>query len=141
MVSFGDTDVSKKIFSIILVIFTMIYFAAGMWMVIENFDKEKTPTPYVFHETFYYVVVTITTIGYGDIYPKTDYGKIFTMSLIIYAIVIKIPQQTNDLLRLMGLKSFYARKIYKSNAEIPHIVITGQVMIQAMRNFSQELYH
>jgi len=30
-------------------------------------------------DSFYFVVVTVTTIGYGDISPVTDTGKIFTM--------------------------------------------------------------
>ena len=87
------------------------------------------------------MVISIATVGYGDISATTDAGKIFTMSLIIFTIVIFIPQQTNELLRLMGLKSFYARKIYKSNPEIPHIVITGYVVVQAIRNFCEELFH
>ena len=83
----------------------------------------------------------MSTVGYGDYCPHTDLGKIFVMLLIIYTIVIFIPQQNNELMMLMGLKSFYARKLYKSNPEIPHIVITGYVVVQALRNFCQELFH
>lgn len=32
---------------------------------------------------FYYVIVTIATVGYGDIHPTTSSGKVFTILLII----------------------------------------------------------
>jgi voltage-gated potassium channel len=34
-------------------------------------------------EAFYMSVITITTVGYGDYYPHTTYGQIFTMALIL----------------------------------------------------------
>lgn len=39
------------------------------------------------------------------------------------------------------MQSVYARTFYKSNAEVPHIVISGQVMLPALRNFCIELFH
>ncbi len=80
-------------------------------------------------------------MGFGDYFPHTDFGKLFVMLLIIYTVVVFIPMQTNELLRLMGLKSFYARKIYKPNPEIPHIVITGYVVCKALKTFCEELFH
>ena len=87
------------------------------------------------------IVITIATVGFGDIAPATDYGKLFVMLLIIYTVVVFIPMQTNELLRLMSLKSFFARKIYKPNVEIPHIIITGYVECKALKTFSSELFH
>jgi len=138
-VKIGETDVSRKIFSIILMMFVLIYISSGLIMVIENFDLEEKDLS--FHDAFYFIVVTLATVGYGDIYPKTDLGKIFIMFIIIFTIIIMLPQQTNELIRLMGLKSFYARKIYKANPEIPHIVITGHVVLQGLKNFCEELFH
>jgi hypothetical protein len=74
---------------------------------------------------FYYLIVTMSTVGYGDYSPITVYGKMLIVVVILYTIVVMIPSHTNELFRLMGLKSFYARRPYTHNPEIPHLIITG----------------
>jgi hypothetical protein len=44
-------------------------------------------------------------------------------------------------MRLMSLKSYHARRIYTKNLEIEHLVITGDVVIQALQIFCAELFH
>ena len=36
----------------------------------------------------YFVVITITTIGYGDIHPETDFGKGFTIFFSFFGIAL-----------------------------------------------------
>lgn len=37
-------------------------------------------------DSFYFVLVTITTVGYGDIIPQTYEGRITSMLLIIFGV-------------------------------------------------------
>ncbi|MCF8257320.1 MAG: potassium channel family protein [Flavobacteriales bacterium] len=39
-------------------------------------------------DSIYFSIITLTTIGYGDIAPKTDAGKVFTIFYIIIGIGI-----------------------------------------------------
>jgi len=70
----------------------------------------------------------MTTIGYGDLYPKTLLGQCFIATGILYIICYKIPVDSNELMRLMNLTSKFERVNYTAKDEVPHIVITGQVI-------------
>ncbi len=37
-------------------------------------------------DSVYFCVVTLTTIGYGDLTPKTDIGKLFTIFYILIGV-------------------------------------------------------
>lgn len=39
-------------------------------------------------DAFYFSVTTLTTVGYGDLAPKTDFGKVFTSIYILVGIGI-----------------------------------------------------
>ena len=41
-----------------------------------------------FIDALYFSVITLTTVGYGDITPKTDIGKLFTVVYVIAGIAI-----------------------------------------------------
>lgn len=41
-----------------------------------------------FIDSLYMTIITMTTVGFGEIHPLTDYEKIFTIFLIIISIVV-----------------------------------------------------
>jgi voltage-gated potassium channel len=128
--SIGETDVAKKLYTIVISSIMLLYISTGVIMTIENYDN---PDPFDYFVYFYYIIVTLSTVGYGDIYPITDLGQMFITGIIIF-IIIMIPKQTNELLRLLAMQSVYLRAIYKKDPEIPHIVLTGEIKLAALRN-------
>ena len=52
-----------------------------------------------------------------------------------------VPKQTNELIQILENSSIYSRDIYRANPEIPHLVICGNVGVDALKNFCNELFH
>ena len=134
-----DSDVSRQIIMIVLTLCQLMYISAGVFMAAENLDK-SIEEKLKFHQCVYFVTVTLSTVGYGDISPHTELGRIIVIIMIVLTIAI-IPKQTGELLRLLGMQSIYARAIYKSNSEIPHIICTGQITFDALKNWCDDLFH
>ena len=67
----------------------IVFFGSGLCFFLENngdpwHDYENHADPYLTYFTsFYYMVVTMSTVGYGDISTQTDLGRVFIIFFII----------------------------------------------------------
>jgi hypothetical protein len=68
----------------------------------DDFDLDTIACPLNFHTSVYFVIVTLLTIGYGDINPSSNRGMLVVIFLMIITVVL-IPSSTNELLRLKDL--------------------------------------
>lgn len=59
---------------------SQIYGTLGAYVMREDFAGIESVT-----DSFYYIIVTATTVGYGDATPTTQIAKLFTLSVIILA--------------------------------------------------------
>ncbi len=112
----------------------LVYITSGVIMSIENDDltvEDNIP----FHVWIYFTVVTFSTVGYGDFTPVTGFGRMFITGIIVFMIIM-IPKQTNELLRLMSMQSVYQRNNYKAISDTIHLVVTGDVMLPSLINFT-----
>lgn len=69
--------------------FLMFLASAGIY----HFEREAQPDNFksIFH-AMWWSVATLTTVGYGDVYPETVGGKIFTGCLLLIGLgVIAVP--------------------------------------------------
>ena len=57
------------------------------------FEHEAQPDKFqsIFH-SMWWTIVTLTTVGYGDVYPITAGGKIFTFFILILGLgIVTVP--------------------------------------------------
>ncbi len=87
------------------------------------------------------MLVTCATVGYGDISPKSDWGRFAAMAMISFAI-ITVPQMTNELIEKMGMLSVYARAFYiPKTRNTEHVLICGDFSSSSIHEFFEELFH
>ncbi|HIJ10550.1 TPA: ion transporter [Candidatus Woesearchaeota archaeon] len=100
---FGNlSDTQIVVVRIVLTVFTIIFVSSGLIWAIEN-----KVNPGAFGNIFnalYFSVVTLSTVGYGDITPLSPWGKLVTVGMILSGIAL-IPWQLGKLVKIVVLSS------------------------------------
>lgn len=95
------SDSQLIIIRIIIIIFTIILISSGLIWTVE--DKINPGAFANIWETMYFVVVTIATVGYGDITPISWQAKAITTFTILSGIAL-IPWQIGKLIRILFME-------------------------------------
>jgi len=78
----------RKIFIFLLTILTLVVILGSLMYLVESEENGFTSIP----QSIYWAIVTITTVGYGDILPQTAIGKIIASFIMIIGYsIIAIP--------------------------------------------------
>ena len=90
------------------------------YMVIEDYD---------FGDGFYMTIITVSTVGFQEIHPLSDYGKWFTAFLIITSFSTFAYALTSITKNFLSGQYRQYFKVYKVNAQIQrlndHVIICG----------------
>lgn len=82
--------VKKSVKQLLIVIFIMLIFVFLFSLILYNVEIEPSNQANTkikeWFDAFWMCFITITTIGYGDVYPTSDVGKLLTMILAILGI-------------------------------------------------------
>lgn len=81
---------------ILFTIFTIIFVFSGLIYQVEHWvNPENFRT---FWDAVYFSVVTMTTVGFGDVTPISEAGRLMTLLMILTGIIF-IPWQLGDLIK------------------------------------------
>lgn len=110
------------LFALVGVLLTMGYGVLGSYVLGKGF----TPAIGNFSDALYFTIVTMSTVGYGDITPKTPDARLFTVSLIVLGLVVFATSLTTIAgpvihSRMMNLLQPRKRRMKRSD----HIIVAG----------------
>jgi len=95
---FGNisTEDSTIFVRIIFTLFAVVFVYSGL---IYQFEHPLNPEVFrTFLDAVYFSVVTMTTVGFGDVVPKSEAGRLLTVLMILTGIAL-IPWQLGDLIK------------------------------------------
>jgi voltage-gated potassium channel len=93
---FGTVDTETlRAGKLLLTVLVLLFSAAGLFYSAEH---RANPAVSTFGDAFYYTVVTLTTVGFGDIVPTTGGGRLVTVASILAGILL-IPWQAGRIVR------------------------------------------
>ena len=93
-----------------------------------------------FHHYIYFSLVSLTTVGYGEVIPYTFLGKLMIVLMVIIILVV-VPEQTNEIINLSNAQTEYERRNYISSPDIPYVVILGDIELESLKVFCKEFFH
>ena len=125
-------EVTRLVYKPIQTVLAVIIINSSFLIVVEQ--------NYAFHEYVYFMVVTMSTVGFGDVYPDTMYGR-FSIIATLLTMFLVLPTQVQDLTRILSLRSVYARIEYQSSKDGDHVLLLGSSQVEGFKTFLTELYH
>jgi hypothetical protein len=94
-----------------------------------------------YFKAVYFVVVTVGTLGYGDVFPTTAMSRAMVLVLMLGAFVV-IPMQVQELTEALAKTSIYRQPHKRVNEDDKHVIVCGNVNNRLkVERFLSEFYH
>lgn len=92
------TKTGLQVIKILYTLVTLIFISSAAIYECERLSSGGAISSYF--DSVYFTVITLTTVGYGDITPLTDAGKMVTIFMILGGVIF-IPWQAGKLIKII----------------------------------------
>ncbi|XP_014883325.1 calcium-activated potassium channel subunit alpha-1a isoform X32 [Poecilia latipinna] len=102
----------------------------------ENFENSQSLS---YWECVYLLMVTMSTVGYGDVYAKTTLGRLFMVFFILGGLAM-FASYVPEIIELIGNRKKYGGSYSAVNGR-KHIVVCGHITLESVSNFLKDFLH
>uniref|UniRef100_A0A8C6VZ21 BK channel n=1 Tax=Nothobranchius furzeri TaxID=105023 RepID=A0A8C6VZ21_NOTFU len=102
----------------------------------EDFKNSQTLS---YWECVYLLMVTMSTVGYGDVYAKTTLGRLFMVFFILGGLAM-FASYVPEIIELIGNRKKYGGTYSAVNGR-KHIVVCGHITLESVSNFLKDFLH
>jgi hypothetical protein len=141
---FRISDVQAQVALVVCDFVHLIFLFATSIYIFENLGNPPGLEDYDFSifslfNSVYFSVITALTIGYGDLYAKTVFGRLIVVLFAICGIVI-ISNQINRLLETIRAQKIGLGK-YCDSYGTPFVIVCGNLNWDSIRTLMLEMFH
>ncbi|XP_056387298.1 calcium-activated potassium channel subunit alpha-1 isoform X14 [Hyla sarda] len=117
--------------------------AAGFIHLVENsgdpWDDFRNSQSISYWECVYLLMVTMSTVGYGDVYAKTTLGRLFMVFFILGGLAM-FARYVPEIAALILNRKKYGGT-FNSTRGRKHIVVCGHITLESVSNFLKDFLH
>ncbi|XP_063713323.1 calcium-activated potassium channel subunit alpha-1-like isoform X4 [Symsagittifera roscoffensis] len=137
------TSNSIKLVQLVSILISMWLTASGLFHLIENsgdvWVNFTNPQILSYWECCYMLMVTMSTVGYGDIFPKTTCGRMFITIFILIGFAT-FASYVPEIVELVSNRKKYGGS-YNQERGRKHIVVCGHINYESVSSFIKDFLH
>ncbi|KAK0398295.1 hypothetical protein QR680_002517 [Steinernema hermaphroditum] len=137
------TSSSIRLTQLLSIFVAVCLTGAGVIHVLENsgdpFKEFANTHRITYWDCVYFLLVTMSTVGYGDIYCTTILGRVFMVFFILGGLAM-FASYVPEIADLIGQRQKYGGE-YKGEHGKKHIVVCGYITFESVSHFLQDFLH
>ncbi|XP_076753366.1 calcium-activated potassium channel slo isoform X23 [Xylocopa sonorina] len=136
------TSSSIRLAQLVSIFISVWLTAAGIIHLLENSGDPfefTNPQQLSYWTCVYFLIVTMSTVGYGDVYCHTILGRTFLVFFLLVGLAI-FASSIPEIIELVGSRSKYSGE-YKREHGKRHIVVCGHITYESVSHFLKDFLH
>ncbi|KAH0945314.1 hypothetical protein HN011_010476, partial [Eciton burchellii] len=136
------TSSSIRLAQLVSIFISVWLTAAGIIHLLENSGDPfefTNPQQLSYWTCVYFLIVTMSTVGYGDVYCQTVLGRTFLVFFLLVGLAI-FASSIPEIIELVGNRSKYSGE-YKREHGKRHIVVCGHITYESVSHFLKDFLH